>query len=211
MLGNKALLKRIVDITYRHKLSHLSSCLTAAPIIDNIYKHMLDNDKFILSSGHAGLALYCVLEKYYKEIDAEVLLEKYGIHPSKDIANRISCSGGSLGSGILIGVGHALANRQNHVNVLISDGECAEGSVWEALAFIEKECLTNIHIHVNINSLSAYDKLNRRYLIERLIAFHDGIIEHYTDENILPFAPGLRGHYHIMSKEEYEHLCEKLS
>lgn len=210
MLGDKTLLRRIIDITYEHKLSHLSSCLTAAPIIDNIYKNMIENDKFILSSGHAGLALYCVLEKYYEEINAEILLKKHGIHPSKDITNRIFCSGGSLGSGILIAVGHAISNRQNTVNVLISDGECAEGSVWEALAFAQKIGLTNLSVHVNINGLSAYEEIDREYLYKRLVSFYPKVRVHYNF-NELDFAPGLKGHYHIMNKEEYEALCEKLS
>ena len=57
--------KRILNISYKNKLSHISSNLTAVGIIDEIYCVRKDSDPFILSSGHAGLALYVVLEKFY--------------------------------------------------------------------------------------------------------------------------------------------------
>jgi transketolase N-terminal domain/subunit len=82
--------KRILAISADKKLSHLGSNLTAVNIIDEIYKNKESNDSFILSSGHAGLALYVVLEKYFN-INAEMLLEKHGIHPCKDLKNRIEC------------------------------------------------------------------------------------------------------------------------
>ena len=80
--------KRILDISYKHKLSHLSSNLTAVGIIDEIYCLRKDNDPFILSSGHAGLALYVVLEKYYG-LDAEKLFKKHGVHPNRDIKDKL--------------------------------------------------------------------------------------------------------------------------
>ena len=63
-MTNKDLKKRIFDISFRHKLSHLGSCLTAVDIIDEIYSIKKPDERFVLSSGHAGLALYVVLEKY---------------------------------------------------------------------------------------------------------------------------------------------------
>ena len=120
--------KRIIDITYVEKLSHLSSTLSALPIIKEIYDLKNEDDVFILSNGHAGLALYVVLEHKYN-IDAVSLLHKHGIHPSKDLENKIYCSTGSLGSGLPIAVGHALADRSKNVYCLISDGEAAEGRI----------------------------------------------------------------------------------
>ena len=80
--------QRIIDITYNEKLSHLSSTLSAAPIIEEIYNEKKDDEVFILSNGHAGLALYCVLEEKYG-IDPVMLLHKHGIHPGKDLENKI--------------------------------------------------------------------------------------------------------------------------
>ena len=64
MIVNKELKKRILEISYKKKLSHLGSCLTAVDIIDEIFKIKKPDEKFVLSSGHAALALYVVLEKY---------------------------------------------------------------------------------------------------------------------------------------------------
>ena len=67
--------KRILEIAYKNKLSHLGSYLSSVDIIDKIYAKKNPNDIFILSSGHAALALYVVLEKYENR-DAEELFKK---------------------------------------------------------------------------------------------------------------------------------------
>ena len=199
----KKLIERIFDISYRHNLSHLSSCLTTISIIDEIYKQKTDEDIFILSNGHAGLALYVILEKYYN-INAEQLLEKHGIHPGKDLNNKIYCSTGSLGSGLPIAVGHALANKNKKVYCIISDGECAEGSIWEALRFINVNNINNLEVYVNINGSSATEFLDQNYLIERLTSFLPRIIIRKTNCNEFDFLNGILGHYYVMKEKDYE-------
>ena len=71
--------KRILEISFKHKLSHLSSNLSSVNIIDEIYSIKKEDELFVLSNGHAGLALYVVLEKYYK-INAEQLQKKHENH-----------------------------------------------------------------------------------------------------------------------------------
>ena len=93
--------KRILEIAYKNKLSHLGSYLSAVDIIDEIYSKKDKKDIFILSSGHAALALYIVLEKYENR-DAEKLFKKYGGHPHLAEEDGIYCSTGSLGTGITI-------------------------------------------------------------------------------------------------------------
>ncbi len=135
--------KRLVEIAYKHKLGHLGSYFSALEIIDSIYKKMNKDDIFILSSGHAVLALYVCLEKYRGQ-NAEDLFLKHGGHPHWDEEAGIHCSTGSLGMGIVIALGRAVANPNRKVYVLVSDGECAEGSVWEALKTIVEEKINNI-------------------------------------------------------------------
>ena len=195
--------KRILEIAYKHKLSHLGSYLSAVDIIDEIYHSKNEEDIFILSSGHAALALYVVLEKY-EDKNAEELFIKHGGHPHRDEANGIYCSTGSLGLGITVAVGRALANKNRKVHVLISDGEAAEGSVWEALRFIQESNLTNIEVYVNVNGYAAYDKVDIKYLADRLKAFLPSINIRYTDVNQYPFLRGLNAHYHVMSEEDYK-------
>lgn len=199
----KRLAKRILDISFKHRLSHLSSCLTTLPIIERIYAEKKDDEAFILSNGHAGLALYVVLEDKYG-IDAEMLLEKHGIHPGKDIENKIYCSTGSLGSGLPIAVGHALANPDKNVFCVISDGESAEGSIWESLRFIKANNITNIKIYANINGISATEFLDKEYLKNRLTSFLPSINIEETNVDQFDFLKGVIGHYRIMEKGDYE-------
>ena len=195
--------KRILEIAYKHKLGHLGSYLSAVPIIDEIYRNKSSEDIFILSSGHAALALYVVLEKYEGK-NAEELFIKHGGHPHRDEKNGIYCSTGSLGLGITVAVGRALANKNRKVYVLISDGESAEGSVWEALRFIKESNLSNIQIYVNVNGYAAYDKVDVKYLVDRLKVFLPTINIRYTSVNQYSFLRGLNAHYHVMSEEDYK-------
>ena len=142
--------QRVVEIAYDNKIGHIGSCLTTVPILDYIYKNKKKDDIVVLSAGHAGIALYVALEKYEGK-DAEMLYKKHGVHPNRDVENNIHVYTGSLGSGITIAVGYAIADRTRDVHVIISDGECAEGSVWESLAYIRNAGLTNCKIHVNVN------------------------------------------------------------
>ena len=202
-----SILKRIIDITYEQKISHLSSSLSAWPIIHEIYDHKKDDEIFILSSGHAGLALYCEIE-HRTGIDAVSLLKKHSIHPKRDVENGIWCSTGSLGSGITIAVGHALADRSKNVYCLITDGEAAEGCVWESLRFIHANKLDNMHVYVNVNGQSAYEYLDNEYLINRLKAFLPRINIRTSDAPSWSFAKGLLTHYYVLKQEDYEEICE---
>ena len=197
--------KRIIEITYQEKLSHLSSCLSACPIIQEIYNQKKEDEVFILSNGHAGLALYCELEARYG-IDPIMLLHKHGIHPGKDLENKLYCSTGSLGSGLPIAVGRALANRNKNVYCMISDGEAAEGSIWESLRFIHVSQLTNLQVYVNINGMTAYEYIDVEYLENRLRTFHPFIHIRISTPKKFSFAEGLKTHYYVMTEEDYKSI-----
>ena len=201
--------KRILDIAYKHKLGHLGSYFSSVDIIDNIYSQMKTNDIFILSSGHAAMSLYVVLEKY-KGLNAEDLFLKHGGHPHRDEENFIHCSTGSLGLGITVALGRALANPDRKVYVLLSDGECAEGSVWEALKTIVEHNIKNIEVHVNINGYAAYRTVDIEYLSNRLKTFLPDIHLHYTSVEQFSFLKGLNAHYHIMKDVDYEQGVSEL-
>lgn len=201
--------KRILDMAYKNKLGHLGSYFSSVSIIDGIYNKMTEDDIFILSSGHAALALYVCLEKH-KGIDAEQLLKKHGGHPHRDEENFIYCSTGSLGLGITVALGRAIANPRKKVFVLISDGECAEGSVWESLKTITELSISNVEVHVNINGYAAYKEVDKNYLSNRLKAFLPEIILHETTSEHFTFLHGLNAHYHIMSEKDYKQALTEL-
>ena len=195
--------KRIVTIAYKNKLGHLGSYFSSVSIINEIYSKMNEDDIFILSSGHAALALYVVLEKY-KGVDAEMLFAKHGGHPHRDEENFIHCSTGSLGLGICVALGRAVANPKRKVYVLISDGEAAEGSVWESLKTIYEENITNIEVYVNVNGYCAYKTVDESYIENRLVAFLPTINIRHTSVEEFPFLKGLNAHYHVMNDHNYQ-------
>jgi transketolase len=158
-----ALHDRIIEISKKLNLSHLGSNLTSVDIIDEIYSIKKENEPFILSCGHAGLALYVVIEKYFG-IDAESIFESHGTHPDRCESCKLYCSTGSLGHGLSITLGMALANRNRNVYCLISDGECAEGTIWETANVIRKYGVDNLKIYLNWNGWSAYDKVDTQMI-----------------------------------------------
>lgn len=199
--------RRLIDITYQERLSHLSSTLSALPIIEEIYNQRQHDEVFILSNGHAGLALYVVLEKYYG-VDPVKMIHKHGIHPNRDLENHLYCSTGSLGSGLPIAIGHALARPDKNVWCMISDGECAEGSIWEALRFIQDNNINNLHVYANINGMGAYDMIDTHQLSYRLQAFLPRINLRFSDPPQWSFAKELLTHYYVLKPEDYAEITQ---
>lgn len=197
---------------FDHNEEHVGSCFSCIDIIDDIFAGKGEDDIFILSNGHAAYALYSVLEKYYHHIDADQLVYKHGGHPNRDEGNHIYASTGSLGMGIMIAVGRALANPNMKVHVMISDGESTEGSVWEALRYIEEMNVDNVEVHVNANGYACYDEMDIDYLERRCKAFLPRIHFHRTTEQTFAFSflKGLDAHYMKISEDQYKEASEAL-
>ena len=134
--------KRILEISHASKLSHLGSCLSAVDLIDAVYQVKERKEKFVLSNGHAGVALYVILEKHGL-VDGQSL-ERLHVHPDRNPDLSIDVSTGSLGHGLPIAVGMALADRKRFVYCTISDAETNEGSIWEALRIASEQKLVNL-------------------------------------------------------------------
>lgn len=197
--------RRCIDISYKKGLSHLSSVLTSVRLIDAIYQVKEDNEPFILDNGHAGLALYVVLEKKgYK--NAELMYDKHGVHPNRDVENGIDASSGSLGHGIGIAIGMALADPTRNVYVLTSDGAMAEGSNWEALRIAADLRLENLRITVNANGRSAYQNVDTEVLDLRMQYFYPSLVETTNLYNWPEYLQGLNAHYAVLTEEEYKEL-----
>lgn len=199
--------RRILDLSYKHKLSHIGSCLATVNTLDKIYSIKKKDEPLILSNGHAGLALYVVLEKYEGH-NAEELLEKHGVHPNRDMDHGIWCSTGSLGHGVAIGVGMAMANKDRNVYIVTSDGDCAEGSVWEALAIARKFQMENIRISLIANGYSAYDEVDIIDLDNRINSFYPTLTVRTNLYAYPDWLQGLRAHYHIMTEEQYMEVIQ---
>ena len=120
---------------------------------------------FILSKGHAGLTQYIALSKAgffsEKKLNNNFLKNggKLGVHPEKNSLPGIDVSSGSLGHGLSIANGIALAKKidkkKGNIYVLLSDGECNEGMVWEAALFASHHKLNNIIAIIDYNKIQA--------------------------------------------------------
>ena len=205
---NRKLKKRIIDLSYKHRLSHIGSSLDAVDIIDEVFQNKYD--RLVLSQGHAALALYVVLEKYLSH-DAEYLYNTHGTHPNRKLKDDIYVSTGSLGHGLPIALGMAIAQPQMKIACLISDGECSEGSIWEALRIKNEQEVNNLDIILNFNGWGAYKSIDYQTMMNSLAfvaPFQVRVVR--TTHDGLPFLAGQKGHYHVMSKADYELACNIL-
>lgn len=161
----------IVKMAHYSRASHVGSALSVVDLLYVIYTRFVDinkdnlndinRDKVILSKGHASIALYSILAKM-GFMDKEKLNHYYvdgGVlpgHLDKDSVAGVDCSAGSLGHGLPIGIGMALANPNKKVFVLMGDGETQEGSVWESIIFAGKHYLPNLTIIIDNNNLQGF-------------------------------------------------------
>lgn len=167
-----AIRKIILEQSFRAQVGHIGSALSVADIIAALYGKVLkitrpndpNRDRFILSKGHAALALYSAL--YLKRWITKKQLEGFcgnntqlGTHPETAILG-VDFSTGSLGHGLTMGAGAALAAKiqrsRRRVFVLLSDAECNEGSVWEAAMFAAHHQLSNLVAIVDLNGQQAF-------------------------------------------------------
>lgn len=225
--------RTLLEVSHRQKLSHLGSCLSSLDIIAAVYSIKDKDDPFVLSNGHAGYALYTVLAgKKLITLDENCT---YCVHPHRGELPSVTVSTGSLGQGLPIAAGIALADPQKTVYCLISDGETAEGSIWETLRLCADLPIPNLCIIVNANGWAAYDKVNLTKLKKRLTAFGLKLSEcdgHNIDElkkmlkqfkkrsfsilfcrttvNHFPFLDGLDAHYYVMTDNDYQLALTRL-
>lgn len=220
----KQLRLEILRLSYHKKYSHLGSCLTAIDGIDAVYQIKQPHDVFVLSNGHAGVAWYAVLKD--QNLISEAEFNAFNIHPDRNPEHGIEVSTGSLGQGLPIAVGMALANSQRTIYCMISDGECAEGSIWESLRFMSDHQLKNLVILLNANGWGAYDRVETSKLIRRISAFDlevkecDGhnldqiknnlqnvtqpsVICLQTINHQLPFLTDQDAHYYVMPESDW--------
>lgn len=229
----RELRRRILDVSYEANASHIGSCLSTIDLISGIYQIKKATDRFILSNGHAGVALYVVLEK--KGI-IKASLKDFHVHPDRNPAVGIDVSTGSLGQGLPIAVGMALADKKKKIFTILSDGECTQGSIWESLKIAHEQKLSNLIIFVNANGWGAYDPISVPGLTKRLRGFcpslkiidghnphaiglalkHDksnepNVILAKTTSDQFPFLKGQDAHYYVMKDEDYDIAKELLN
>jgi len=171
----RVLRSRIIETSHRTSTPHLGSCLSCVDILAALYFSVLRidpsaprearRDRFILSKGHGAAALFQVLAM--RGFYPESMLDDYGKDgglfaehpPAPKYLAGIEAATGSLGHGLSMGIGMALAGRIQRIDyrvfAVLSDGECNEGSVWEAAMFAAAQRIGNLCVFVDFNKWQA--------------------------------------------------------
>ncbi len=164
----------VIQQSKRANVGHIGSSLSVADIVAALYDGVLripapdhaERDRFVLGKGHAVLAVYAAM--FLRGWLTQAQLDSYcadgsllGVHPDRELPG-IDVSTGSLGFGLPVGVGSALAARlqgsDRRVFVLVSDAECNEGSMWEAAMFAAHHRLGRLAVMVDLNGQQALGK-----------------------------------------------------
>ncbi|MBY0527783.1 MAG: transketolase, partial [Gemmataceae bacterium] len=168
--------KRILDVSQRMSALHVAPAFSCLEIVDCIYFGLMRRDSrgnvadsFILSKGHGSLAQYVVLEELgvlpRRDLDTLCTPQgRLGAHPDYGLPG-IEASTGSLGHGLPIAVGMALADKsfdpQRCTYVVLSDGELEEGSVWEAILLAPTLGLSNLIVYVDLNDFQSLGQISK--------------------------------------------------
>jgi transketolase len=177
----------VITMCHESKSAHLGSSLSCLDILTAAYWHVLKidpknpkdplRDRFILSKGHAAMALYATLSNrgYFPVEELKTYNQDNGRlaeHPPANILPGVEAATGSLGHGLPIGIGMAVAgrikNQQYRVYALLSDGENNEGSVWEAAMFASAQKLDNLCVIVDYNKWQATARSNETLMLAPL-------------------------------------------
>jgi len=254
-----SLRQRIIELSYKagKNGAHVGGCLSLVEILRTLMEiinrdpfYLENRDRLILSKGHGALALYCALEQKgiltSEELDTfETNGTDYFAHAKRNVEKGIEFSGGSLSLGISYAVGVALACKDkqidNHIYVIIGDGECNEGLVWESLMTASKYKLDNLTVIVDCNGLQSdgftKDVMDTTLLSDKFTSFgfevtdvdgHDvsALMNAFDNKNDKPQAiiartvkgKGLsfvenepKWHHNVISEKLYEQAIEELT
>lgn len=167
----------ILRMFYKSKTGHMAPALSCADIFTTLYflpvinwdkRFTEERDRVVLSKGHACASLYAVLARagYFNRKELLTYYQKdtlLGGHPNVKL-NGIESATGSLGHGVCFATGTAKASKISgkgyRTYVVLGDGECEEGSVWEAVMFASNQKLDNLVAIIDYNGLQASGKVN---------------------------------------------------
>ncbi|MFM2322411.1 MAG: hypothetical protein RLZZ225_564 [Pseudomonadota bacterium] len=179
----KSIRIHILEMIYKAKSSHIASCFSAVDILNILYAKILEidpkypsnpnRDYLIMSKGHAAAALYSTLAHYnFFPIDELFKYCKNGSQFAGHVTTAVpgvEFSTGALGHGLSVACGLALASKKR-VYVIISDGECDEGSIWEAALFAPYHHLHNLTLIIDYNKIQSFGRVNDVLSLEPLVS-----------------------------------------
>jgi len=180
----------VLDMTTRAGSGHPSSCFSSVEVVTALYfggilryrphePHWPERDRFIMSKGHAAPLLYAALAHagYFSRTELKRLREigsPLQGHPIQDLMPGVEATTGSLGQGLSLGLGHILGGRLNgldyYVYVLLGDGECEAGQVWEAAMAASHFGARNLIAILDYNKYQETGPIAREMALEPLVA-----------------------------------------
>jgi len=179
--------KKFIKMHYEVKAGHLGTGLSSIDVLTYLYRHWLRSpgkeggDRFILSKGHGASALYATLHHVGLLTDQELSTyyrdgTSLPAHPAARALKTIPAATGSLGHGLPIAVGLAYTHQilhadESRITCLMSDGECNEGSVWEAALFASHHKLTNLTVIVDANGLQGFGRTEEVLKMDHIAKF----------------------------------------
>jgi transketolase len=213
--------RRVLEMICRAKSSHIGSVFSAVDVLAVLYDNILcldperpewpDRDRFILSKGHACAGLYAALAErgFFPESWLDEFFANRGRlagHATHWGVPGVEVSTGSLGHGLSLGCGMALAGKRDRLSyrvfVMLSDGECDEGSTWEAALFAPHHSLDNLIAIIDYNKIQSLghvdDVLDLSPFVAKWESFGWGVCEidghdHAQIERVLSAIPAVRG------------------
>lgn len=173
----QAIRRDVLAMTHKSKASHVGSCLSMADMLAVLYADAMtvdpanpdapDRDRLIISKGHAAAAVYAVLAN--RGFFPREWLQDYSVNGSlltghvSHALPGVELSTGSLGHGLSVGAGLALGARMDGADwrsfVILSDGECDEGSIWEAALFAGHHGLSNLIVMIDYNKIQSFGRV----------------------------------------------------
>jgi len=179
----------VLEMTTRAGSGHPSSCFSCVEIITALFygpilryrpkePHWPDRDRFIMSKGHAAPLLYAALADvgYFDRSQLSTLREVNSPlqgHPIQDLMPGVEATTGSLGQGLSVGLGHVLGGRlsghEYHVYVLLGDGECEAGQIWEAAMAAAHFRADNLVAILDYNKYQETGPIAREMALEPLV------------------------------------------
>jgi transketolase len=179
--------RRILKLSQRVQALHIGGAFSCIEIVDVIYYELMrEGDTFLMSKGHGAIAQYVVLESLgiltKEQVDAYCTKDGIlGCHPDKGNPG-IEASTGALGHGLAMAVGMAYADRAHTVYCLLSDGECQEGSTWEAVMVAANMRLGNLVCFMDNNDMNSSDRLSEKHpafypVVNKFLSFGWSAIE----------------------------------
>ena len=214
-MDRKELQKSILINSFTAGACHLGSAFSCVDILIEFFDNILkDEDVFIFSKASGVSALYCVLadKGYFSKEKIAEYLKNYPL-PSVEVPGVIH-SLGSLGHGLPLAVGTALADRNRNVYILMSDGECQEGTTYESALFARQHNLKNLFVIIDANQYQALGKTNDILNLDTAFEFLKNTLPNCEIRKTIKggnidFLQGTKGHYKNLTQELLEQaLCQ---